>query len=241
MPLVPGRQLRATTVKMLRLKSVFLIALCAHLVSSYPFLARETYDTKADSHWVNIWTTMPQLVEPSNLPPIPFVRWTFLPREKKKKDCPNTDFGAQNGSTAVFSNTTIRQTLQVSLAAQEIRIRLSNAFGTHDLKITNVTISLPVSQRVGVSGLQTETLKTVLFNGSPDVEIPNRGLVVSDPLKFPVEAQSALMINIYLAEGQTGFSITGHPGSRTTSYLALGDWTRAENLTDVSVQSTEHW
>ncbi|KAG0161415.1 hypothetical protein PDIDSM_8949 [Penicillium digitatum] len=161
---------------------------------------------------------MPQLVEPSNLPPIPF-----------------------NGSTAVFSNTTIRQTLQVSLAAQEIRIRLSNAFGTHDLKITNVTISLPVSQRVGVSGLQTETLKTVLFNGSPDVEIPNRGLVVSDPLKFPVEAQSALMINIYLAEGQTGFSITGHPGSRTTSYLALGDWTRAENLTDVSVQSTEHW
>lgn len=155
--------------------------------------------------------------------------------------CFGTNCGVQNGSTAVFSNTTIRQTLQVSLAAQEIRIRLSNTFGLNELKVTNVTIGLPASQQVGVSGLQTETLKTVFFNGGPDVNIPNGGLVVSDPIKFPVKAQSALMINIYLAEGQQGFSITGHPGSRTTSYLALGDWTSAENLTDSSVQSTDHW
>ncbi|OQD98567.1 hypothetical protein PENVUL_c071G02417 [Penicillium vulpinum] len=161
---------------------------------------------------------MPQLVEPANLPPVPF-----------------------NGSNAVFSNTTIRQTIQVSLAAQEIRIRLSNAFGPNDLKITNATISLPARQQVGVSALQTGTLKTISFNGSPDVEIPNGGLVVSDPIKFPVKAQSALMINIYLAEGQQGFSVTGHPGSRTTSYLALGDQTGAQNLTDSSVQSTDHW
>ncbi|KAJ5365501.1 Extracellular GDSL-like lipase/acylhydrolase [Penicillium concentricum] len=205
---------------MFQLRSIFLIALsCASLVSSYPLLARENYDGKArDSHWVNIWTTMPQLVEPANLPPVPF-----------------------NGSTTVFSNTTIRQTLQVSLAAQEIRIRLSNAFGPNDLRITKVTIGLPERQKVGVSGLQTKTLKTVFFDGSPDLEIPNGGLVVSDPIKFPIEAQSALMLNIYLAEGQKGFSITGHPGSRTTSYLALGDWTGAENLTDSSVQSTDHW
>ncbi|KAJ5502807.1 Extracellular GDSL-like lipase/acylhydrolase [Penicillium fimorum] len=205
---------------MFQLRSIFLIALsCANLVTSYPFLARRNYDSKArDSHWVNIWTTMPQLVEPANLPPIPF-----------------------NGSTAVFSNTTIRQTLQVSLAAQEIRIRLSNAFGPNDLKITKVTIGLPAGQQVGVSGLQTKTLKTVFFDGSPDVEIPNGGLVVSDPIKFPVKAQSALMLNVYLGEGQQGFSITGHPGSRTTSYLAFGDWTGAENLTDSSVQSTDHW
>ncbi|OQE41793.1 hypothetical protein PENCOP_c004G05342 [Penicillium coprophilum] len=161
---------------------------------------------------------MPQLVEPENLPPVPF-----------------------NGSTSVFSNTTIRQTLQVPLAARDIRIRLSNAFGQNDLKITKVTISLPAKQQAGVSDLQKETLKTILFNGNPDVEISNGGLIVSDPIKFPVKAQSVLLINIYLAEGQQGFSITGHPGSRTTSYLTFGDWTGAENLTDASVQSTDHW
>ncbi|KAJ5791130.1 uncharacterized protein N7518_008141, partial [Penicillium psychrosexuale] len=204
---------------MVQLIYIFIISLCAHSVSSYPLLARGNHDSTAENfHWVNIWTAMPQLVEPANLPPVPF-----------------------NGSTAGFNNTTIRQALQVSLAAQEIRIRLSNAFGPNDLKISNATISLPARHQVGIRALQTDTLKTVFFDGSPDVDIPNGGLVVSDPIKFPVEAQSALMVNIYLAEGQQGFSITGHPGSRTTSYLALGDWTSAENLTDSSVQSTDHW
>ena len=184
---------------------------------------------------------MPQLVEPADLPPVPFVRWIFIMVMGSGKQGLYTDSGVQNGSTAVFSNTTIRQTLQVSLAAQEIRIRLSNAFGPNDLKISNATISLPAIQQVGISVLQRDTLKTMLFNGSPDVDIPNGGLVVSDPIKFPVKAQSALMVNLYLAEGQQGFSVIGHPGSRTTSYLALGDWTSAENFTDSSSQSTDHW
>lgn len=31
-----------------------------------------------DFHWVATWTSMPQLVEPENLPPAPFVRRSFL-------------------------------------------------------------------------------------------------------------------------------------------------------------------
>jgi hypothetical protein len=131
--------------------------------------------------------------------------------------------------------------LQLSLAAQEIRIRLSNTFGVNNLKINKVTVGLPSAQQVGTSALQTKSLKHVVFNGRPDVDIPNGGLAVSDPIFFPVKAQSALMINVYLEEGQEGFSITGHPGSRTTSYLTSGDWTGAKDLTDSSVQSTEHW
>ena len=29
---------------------------------------------ESDYHWVPTWTSMPQLVEPNNLPPAPFVR-----------------------------------------------------------------------------------------------------------------------------------------------------------------------
>jgi hypothetical protein len=141
----------------------------------------------------------------------------------------------------VFNNTTIRQTLQVSLAAKEIRIRLSNAFGANDLTVSKVTVSLPASQEVGVSALKKGSLKTLSFDGSPEVVISNGGLAVSDPIKFPVKAESSLMISIYLENGQQGFSITGHPGSRTTSYLAFGDWVDAQNITDSSVQSTDHW
>ena len=74
MILVPVDRLPAPTVTMFQLGSIFLIVLCVHLASSFPLLPRRNYDGNTEeSHWVNIWTTMPQLVEPANLPPVPFV------------------------------------------------------------------------------------------------------------------------------------------------------------------------
>lgn len=74
MTLVPVDYLPPT---MFQLIYIFIISLRAHLVSSYPLLARGNHDGK-NFHWVNIWTAMPQLVEPTNLPPVPFVRWIFI-------------------------------------------------------------------------------------------------------------------------------------------------------------------
>ncbi|GFF32875.1 hypothetical protein IFM46972_03706 [Aspergillus udagawae] len=170
------------------------------------------------SHWVDIWTTMPQLVEPYNLPPAPY-----------------------NSSTSVFNNSTIRQTIHVTLDADSIRLRLSNAFGVNDLAITSVAIGLPLDQKTGTSALQPGSSKKVLFSGNEDIIIPNGALAVSDPIAFPVKAQSTLLIDIYLAQGQQGNAITGHPGSRTTSWLSFGNWVGAKNLTDPSVMSVNHW
>ncbi|RHZ45539.1 SGNH/GDSL hydrolase family protein [Aspergillus thermomutatus] len=170
------------------------------------------------SHWVDIWTTMPQLVEPYNLPPPPY-----------------------NSSTSVFNNSTIRQTIHVTLDADSIRLRLSNAFGVNDLAISSVAIGLPVDQKTGTSALQPRSSRKVLFSGNEDITIPNGALAVSDPIYFPVKAQSTLLIDIYLAHGQQGNAITGHPGSRTTSWLSFGNWVGAKNLTDPSVMSVDHW
>jgi hypothetical protein len=38
------------------------------------------------NRWVDIWGTMPQLVEPANLPPTPFVGFSILPRFMSKKN-----------------------------------------------------------------------------------------------------------------------------------------------------------
>ena len=38
-------------------------------------------DTDDDFHWVATWTAMPQLVEPHNLPPEPFVGCLYTTRE----------------------------------------------------------------------------------------------------------------------------------------------------------------
>jgi hypothetical protein len=57
----------------------------------------------SDGHWIDTWTAMPQLTEYTNLPISPF-----------------------NQTNLDFFNSTIRQTLKVSLEAPQIRIRLSN-------------------------------------------------------------------------------------------------------------------
>ncbi len=140
-------------------------------------------------------------------------------------------------------NSTIRQTLHMSIGGPQIRIRISNAFGTTDLPITAVTVALPFNGSAGVAAIQPRTLKTVTFSGSKNYTIPNGALVVSDPIEFKVEPQSMLSVTIYLADGQKSptNAITSHPGSRTTSWISAGNQVSATNITDASSTNVAHW
>lgn len=65
--------------------SITVLALLAasSLANVLPLPKRDGIVTRQDAnHWVSAWTSMPQLVEPDNLPPAPFVRGLFplLPR-----------------------------------------------------------------------------------------------------------------------------------------------------------------
>ncbi|MBE3044947.1 hypothetical protein IMZ48_20795 [Candidatus Bathyarchaeota archaeon] len=53
------------------LKALALLALTTPAASA-PSIQKRQNET--DHHWVPTWTSMPQLVEPANLPPAPFVR-----------------------------------------------------------------------------------------------------------------------------------------------------------------------
>ncbi|PGH13760.1 hypothetical protein AJ79_03459 [Helicocarpus griseus UAMH5409] len=183
-------------------------------------LAKKAASGVRRGHWVSTWTSMPQLTEPGNLPPEPF-------KEEER----------------VFFNSTIRQTLHMSIGSDIIRIRFSNAFGTTDLPITAVTVALPEEENggSGTSTIRSETLQTLTFSGSQNYTIPSGALVVSDPINFPVKPQSVITVSVYLEEGQTTNYITSHPGSRTTSWFSFGNYISAQNLTDPSTQSVEHW
>ncbi|KAF2187253.1 SGNH hydrolase [Zopfia rhizophila CBS 207.26] len=173
-----------------------------------------------NGHWIDTWASMPQLTEPANLPPAPF-----------------------NQTGAVFVNSTIRQTLHMSVGANQIRLRISNAFGITSLPITAVTVALPTDDTAGIHQIQSQTLQPVTFSGEPSISIPNSALAVSDPLNFKIKPQSMITVTIYLRDGQTTNSITSHPGSRTTSWFAFGNAVNAASfeLTDNSTQSAAHW
>lgn len=167
-----------------------------------------------ESHWVATWTSMPQLVEPNNMPPSPF------------------------SGSAAFKDATLRQTLHLSIGAERLRFQISNTFGGSDLPITEASVALPTGGKAGVNGIDTTTLKGLTFNGSTSVTIPRGQVAYTDPVDYKVEPQSMVTISLYSQPGQSGSSITGHPGSRTTSWMQQGNHLNASTVTGAS---TAHW
>ncbi|KAK1834790.1 SGNH hydrolase-type esterase domain-containing protein [Podospora conica] len=176
----------------------------------------------SDKHWVDIWATMPQLVEPANLPPAPY-----------------------NGSTGVFVNSTLRQTVFLTQDAPIIRLTFSNAFGATDLVITAASIALPPNNTAGSPSILPNTSLPVTFsNGLTTFTIPPGALALSDPIHLPtpITARSNLAVTLYLASGQPGHLITGHPGSRTTSHAVPGSHLLTADLSTLaSHKPTDHW
>ncbi|KAK4157186.1 SGNH hydrolase-type esterase domain-containing protein [Chaetomidium leptoderma] len=177
-------------------------------------------------HWVATWTSMPQLVESSNMPPSPFV-------------CTTISSTSPSGG-GVFKDATLRQTLHLSVGAERLRIQISNTFGGSDLPITAASIALPTGGKAGVAGIDTSTLKALTYNnGSASITIPRGQVAYTDPIDFTVAAQANIAISIYSQAGQSGSSITGHPGSRTTSHMQSGN--RVSTATLSGGANTKHW
>ncbi|KAI1841868.1 hypothetical protein JX265_010822 [Neoarthrinium moseri] len=138
----------------------------------------------------------------------------------------------------MFKDATLRQTLHLSIGAEKIRFQISNTFGGSDLPITAASIALPTGGKAGVNGIDTTSLVGLTFNGSSSATIPRGQVAYTDPVNFKVEAQSMITINLYFQAGQSGSSITGHPGSRTTSWMQQGNHVNASTVTGAS---TAHW
>ncbi|MFJ6211790.1 SGNH/GDSL hydrolase family protein [Streptomyces sp. NPDC092296] len=169
-----------------------------------------------NAHWVGTWAAMPQLTEPSNMPPAPFTQ-----------------------DDAVLVNATVRQTVHVSVGGKHIRLRISNAFGGAALPITAVSVALPAGGQAGTGAIQPGTTHPVTFQGRSSASVPVGAQAVSDPLDFPIQPDSNLTVTLYLADGQASTSITSHPGSRTTSYLLTGNHVKDANLAGAA--TADHW
>ena len=90
----------------------------------------------------------------------------------------------------------------------------------------------PVS--AGSAEIDAASDTAVTFSGARDVTVPAGAEYLSDAVAFPVAPLSNLAISIHFDQPPTGE--TGHPGSRTTSYLAHGDMVSAATLPDANKQ-----
>jgi lysophospholipase L1-like esterase len=132
-----------------------------------------------------------------------------------------------------LTGNTLRQVVQVSIGGEKLRVRFSNDFGTNPVTMTSVHLALSA----GGSAIKTDTDQALTFKGKPSVTIPAGESVLSDAFDFPLTPFSKLAVTI--AFGDTSGAVTGHPGSRSTSYLQAGDAATAADLPNAV--TTQHW
>ncbi|MDG4787553.1 SGNH/GDSL hydrolase family protein [Micromonospora sp. WMMD1102] len=166
--------------------------------------------------WATSWACMPQLTEPDNMPPPPFT-----------------------GHGRALADTTLRQTVRISVGGTRIRLRLSNAFGGAPLPVTAATVALPAGGRAGTDAIVPDSARPVTFSGRASVTVPVGAQLVSDPVDIAVPARANVTVTLYLGPGQASQEITSHPGSRTTSYLLRGNHVAAPALPDAT--PVDHW
>lgn len=160
----------------------------------------------AVSHWVGSWASSQQIPEPANaLPP------------------------------GELRDATLRQIVHLSIGGSELRVHLSNAFGTAPLHLDSLHIARPLSP--SSDQIDVDTDRALTFAGSSEVIIPAGAEYISDPIEYPVVALSNLAISFHLNEPPA--QQTGHPGSRATSYVVHGNLVSAATLPNAT--KVDHW
>jgi lysophospholipase L1-like esterase len=132
-----------------------------------------------------------------------------------------------------LAGNTLRQVVYVSIGGSRLRVRFSNLYGEAPLTMNGV--QLAVSK--GGDSIDRGTARALTFNGTPSVTIEPGKTVPSDPVDFKLSPQTDLAVSIHF--GSTPNAITGHPGSRTTSYVASGNALDAASFP--AGVKTEHW
>jgi len=123
---------------------------------------------------------------------------------------------------------TLRQVLRITRGGDRLRVRLSNAFGTAPLTISAAHLALAAEP--GTSRIVEGTGRPLTFDGQAGVIIPAGAEYLSDPVDLTVPALASLAVTLHLPDAPE--RQTGHPGSRTTSYLVSGNRVAAPELTD---------
>lgn len=150
--------------------------------------------SSSGSRWVTGWTGNP--VVGTDIP--------FL-------DCPAGDG---------LADQTVRNVVFLSTGGDQVRVRLTNTFGTESIHIGRASVALQAEGATPVPG----TLRTLRFGGRTEVTIAAGAQALSDPVHLTVPALRTLLVSVYVPE-QTG-PVTNHPFTAQGNFLASGDQTQ---------------
>src|SRR5207247_6321465 len=132
-----------------------------------------------------------------------------------------------------LAGSTLRQVVHISVGGRTLRVRFANTFGGSPLAVT----SAHIARSRGGDVIDVASDRGLTFAGAGSVRIPPGAMATSDPLDYDAPTLGDLAITIHI--GAAPAEVTGHPGSRTTSYLQAGQWVFSAALPDAV--PIDHW
>jgi lysophospholipase L1-like esterase len=132
-----------------------------------------------------------------------------------------------------LSGNTLRQVVHVSLGGQRVRVRFSNIFGDGPLTISSAAIA----PSLGESRIAAAAQRAITFGGNASAVIGAGRDTTSDVVSFDLVPLSNVAVTTRF--GSVPTVVTGHPGSRTTSYIQPGDAVAMPSLP--SAVAAVHW
>ena len=116
-------------------------------------------------------------------------------------------------------NQTIRQVARVSLGGSQVRVVISNEYGTAPLVVGAAHVALSD----GGAAIKAGSDRALTFSGNPSVTIPPGAPAISDPVDLDVAPLGSVAVSLYFPE--VAPTTTMHWDGRQTAYIVAGDKT----------------
>lgn len=169
-------------------------------------LKNETYGHENEQKWVGAWSTTP-------------VKFSL-----------EDVFGLKNNFKYGLHSLSFRTMLRPTISGEDMRITLSNEFGTGALKVDGITAAK------GFNGpafkIDKKTLKAVTFGGKREVIIPKGETVTSDPIGMACEALQYIAFTVYM-KVSANMRTFGMIGSHTN--VQVGNHLKSESMIGVPI------
>jgi len=117
-------------------------------------------------------------------------------------------------NATAYQNQTLRLIAHTTLGGDQVRVRISNAFGSKPLVIGAASVAL----RAEGAGLAAGSSRPLMFSGRSTVTIPPAAVVLSDAVALTVPTQGNLAISLFLPSETGGPTV--HPLATQTSYVS---------------------
>ena len=191
---------------MMRKLAAAVLGLC--LLISGLWMAPVQADASGGDGWVGAWSTSP--VE-FNLKKMLDMEWI------------KCDLGLRN--------LTFRTRIRPTISGEDVRITLSNEFGTGPLTIDTASVAKGYEKLP--QAIKTWTRKNVTFNGQSSVTIPAGKTVTSDPVGMSVDALEYLTVSLFMKRTET-MKTYGLIGGDT--YIMSGNFAKAATTIGVPMK-----